>query len=462
MAPKQWLGGGVNLTLVSKIDQSPEQGGCDSFQSLSTVPKMTIGWPCEDDRSLLKRIQGGNDDALASLYDRYASVVYSIALRVLSEPALAEQVLSDIFMEIWRCPGRFMEITGSLSFSLVMMTRNRAVATLRHTPAPDPEVPDWIIQHPGLNMTREEACAEIDKMPVGWRMTLERLFFNGSTKAAGSIVNRSSQQTNETVTSTAVSKLAGTGLEVIDVESEPAFARRQLHVRDSVMHLQGMNRLARVFVENPTTILQELVTAAVELCGADSAGISVVQEDSTDDNFYHWVATAGQYSGFLNAKLPRYPSACGVTLERGGPQIFRVSQRFFDLMGVQAPTVTDGLLLPWQAEETRGTIWIMAHGREEAFDGEDCQMMQMLARFAATGVKLQQQQQSLLEQARIAGESAMANSLAHQINNPLQGLMQTVYLFGQDGGESGVFAQQAMGDLLRLSDLVKQVLSSQA
>jgi hypothetical protein len=59
-----------------------------------------------------------------------------------------------------------------------------------------------------------------------------------------------------------------------------------------------MNRLARIFVENPTTILQELVTAAVELCGADSAGISVVQDNSTDDNFYHWVATAGQYSGF--------------------------------------------------------------------------------------------------------------------------------------------------------------------
>jgi signal transduction histidine kinase len=221
-----------------------------------------------------------------------------------------------------------------------------------------------------------------------------------------------------------------------------------------------MNRLARVFAGSSENILQELVTAAVDLCGADSAGISIEQKDSTDDNFYHWVATAGQYSGFLNAKLPRYPSACGVTLERGRPQIFRVTQRFFDLMGVQAPTVTDGLLFPWQTEDTRGTIWIMAHGRAEAFDGEDCRMMQALANFATTCVRLQQQQNLLMVQARTAAASAMANNLAHEINNPLQSLMQTVFLFERGGEGSGVFAQQAVGELSRLSDLVKQLLSS--
>lgn len=55
----------------------------------------------------------------------------------------------------------------------------------------------------------------------------------------------------------------------------------------------GLERLARAFVEKPETILQELVNAAVELCGADSAGISVERENRTDKHFYHWVATAG-------------------------------------------------------------------------------------------------------------------------------------------------------------------------
>jgi hypothetical protein len=40
--------------------------------------------------------------------------------------------------------------------------------------------------------------------------------------------------------------------------------------------------------------------------------------------------------------------------------------------------------------------------------------------------------------------AAMANDLAYQINNPQQGLMQTVFLFGRDGTDSSVFAQQAM------------------
>jgi hypothetical protein len=243
------------------------------------------------------------------------------------------------------------------------------------------------------------------------------------------------------------------------LESDLAFARRQLHNRDIVLQIEGMNRIACVFLEEPIGILQELVTTAVDLCGADSAGISVEQKDGTDDDYYHWIATAGQYSGFVNAKLPRYPSACGVTLERGRPQIFRVTQRFFDLMHIEAPTVTDGILLPWEVEETRGTIWIMAHGRDEAFDREDCRIMQSLAKFAATGVKLQQQQRLLMEQSRVAAENAMANHLAHVINNPLQALMQTVFLFGRGGEESGVFAQQAMGNIVEISDLVKHLLS---
>jgi len=68
---------------------------------------------CDEDCSALERIYRGDDQAIALVYDRYSIVVYSIALRVLRDPALAEQVLLVIFMEIWRSPGRFMKITGN-------------------------------------------------------------------------------------------------------------------------------------------------------------------------------------------------------------------------------------------------------------------------------------------------------------------------------------------------------------
>ncbi len=252
-----------------------------------------------------------------------------------------------------------------------------------------------------------------------------------------------------------------TGLEVIDLTENASFAGRRLHERDVVTQMEGMRRVARAFVESPDTVLQELVNAAVELCGADSSGISIEREDGSDAEFYQWVATAGAYSGFLHAVLPRWPSACGVCLERGRPQLFRVTQRFFDLLGVEAPEVTDGILLPWDEGETRGTIFVMAHGRDEAFDENDVRMMQVLANFAAMGVRQQRQQKLLLEQAIHAAAAGMANELAHRINNPLQSITNIVYLAGAGGidGDAKTLAGELAEPIQRLSVLAARLLS---
>ena len=255
--------------------------------------------------------------------------------------------------------------------------------------------------------------------------------------------------------------LQDTGLEVVDIFSDARYKARKVHIRDAVMQLAALQRLGCVFVERPEMILQELVKAAVDLCGADSSGISIEREDRTDENYYHWVATAGDYSGFLNAVLPRYPSACGVCLERGRPQLFRVSQRFFDILGVEAPVVTDGILLPWEVDGMRGTIFVMAHGRDEAFDTEDVRMMRMLAEFAATGFRQTRRQQRLLEQERLAAAAAMANELAHKINNPLQSITNVIYLAagGGSGSEVKALANDLESDVRRLSELVKELLA---
>lgn len=260
---------------------------------------------------------------------------------------------------------------------------------------------------------------------------------------------------------TVVSNSLDTGLEVIDLETDTEFGERRLRAHDSLKQFEGMQRLARAFVERPDTILQELVDAAVSLCGADSAGISVERPDKTEADYYHWIATAGDYAGFLNAILPRYPSACGICLERGRPQLFRVSQRFFDLMGIQASTVTDGILLPWSVEGRQGTVWIMAHGRRIAFDREDLRLMQVLADFAAMGVRQQRQQQLLVDEASAAAAAAMADDLAHKINNPLQSLTNILYLAanGHCGDGARAWGRQALEDLNRLSELVQRLLA---
>jgi hypothetical protein len=252
-----------------------------------------------------------------------------------------------------------------------------------------------------------------------------------------------------------------TGLEVYDLEGHSEFHARPVQGRDSLRQAAGLQRLSRAFAQHPETILQELVHAAVELCGADSAGISVERENGTPEHFYHWVAADGVYAGFQDAMLPQYPSACGICLERGRPQHFRVGKRFFEILGIDAPIVEDGLLLPWQADGTRGTIYVMAHTRRDTFNREDLRLMTTLADFAAMAIRHQRQQEALLQQASRKAATAMADGLAHKINNPLQSLTNLVFLAQQEVGVSNAreLAEQLMPDLQRLNSLVRQLLA---
>ena len=103
----------------------------------------------------------------------------------------------------------------------------------------------------------------------------------------------------------------------------------------------------------------------------------------------------------------------------------------------------------------------MAHGRTDAFDQEDCELMQVLADFAAMGVRQHRQQKVLVDQAGAAAAAAMANDLAHKINNPLQGLTNLLFLAaeGPSGTDAKELARQAFDDLERLSTLVKKLLA---
>jgi GAF domain-containing protein len=133
-------------------------------------------------------------------------------------------------------------------------------------------------------------------------------------------------------------------------------------------------------------------------------------------------------------------------------------------MGIEAPLVTDGILLPWQVDETRGTIFIMAHGRTAAFDKDDGQMMRVLADFAAMAVRHQRQQHALLQQAKTAAAAAATNNLALQINSPLQSLMNTASLAAEGLGfqDGQTLGEEISTDLLRLSALVNDSLAPPA
>jgi RNA polymerase sigma-70 factor (ECF subfamily) len=143
--------------------------------------------PAEDDASLLALLQSGNEQAMGLLFDRYSKVVYSVALRVLRDPASAEDVLQEIFMQIWRNPNSFIAAKGSLGGWLAVVSRNRSIDSLRRK-RPSESVEEIALASPynlaeeaERNNMMERARAAIQQLPGEQRKTLEMAFFDGLT-----------------------------------------------------------------------------------------------------------------------------------------------------------------------------------------------------------------------------------------------------------------------------------------
>ncbi len=83
------------------------------------------------DLAIVTGLKTGDQAAMAQLYDRYSSVVYAIALRVLGDTGAAEDVLQEVFLQLWRNPSAFDTARGSLGSWLAVVTRNRAIDSLR-------------------------------------------------------------------------------------------------------------------------------------------------------------------------------------------------------------------------------------------------------------------------------------------------------------------------------------------
>src|SRR5436190_22356683 len=81
---------------------------------------------------------------MAQLYDRYSGIVYSVALRVLGDTGAAEDVLQEVFMQLWRNPGVFDSNRGNLGAWLAVIARNRAIDGLRKR-RPETDIADVVV-----------------------------------------------------------------------------------------------------------------------------------------------------------------------------------------------------------------------------------------------------------------------------------------------------------------------------
>ena len=124
---------------------------------------------------------------MADLYDRYSGIVYGVALRVLGDTTAAEDVLQEVFLQLWRNPGAFDAERGRLAPWLAVIARNRAIDLLRKRPMEEDidELPIAtsvdLEETANQRLAVEKVRSAMQALPPEQRQALEMAFFEGLT-----------------------------------------------------------------------------------------------------------------------------------------------------------------------------------------------------------------------------------------------------------------------------------------
>jgi PAS domain S-box-containing protein len=146
---------------------------------------------------------------------------------------------------------------------------------------------------------------------------------------------------------------------------------------------EALGRLGQTMASSPDAVFQQLVDSALELCGAQSSGISLL-EKLGQRSVFRWRATAGIFAPLVGSHLPREFSPCGAVLDREALLLMRRPARHYSYISGIADDVEEVLLVPFRGQgEIVGTVWLVAHGPKTRFDAEDARVITSLAQFAA-------------------------------------------------------------------------------
>jgi signal transduction histidine kinase len=158
-----------------------------------------------------------------------------------------------------------------------------------------------------------------------------------------------------------------------------ALSARPQRSPDFQLENEALRSLAHKLGQSPYAAMQELVDQALQLCRANSAGISIA-EKSGDQDIFRWHAVAGRLAPFLNGTMPRFFSPCGEVLDRRAVILMRdIALHYEYVAGLKVP-MHEVLLVPFfRGNEPVGTIWVVKHDAPGHFDREDQRLLESLA-----------------------------------------------------------------------------------
>lgn len=149
------------------------------------------------DLELHRRLSAGDRGAFDDLYRRYAPAAYGLALRVTAQDALAQEVVQDSFLALWRAPEAYDPGRGLFRSFFLSLVHHRAVDTVRREerlrkrserasnlePAHGEDVAEEVVEDAYLGVRRKEVREALTELPPEQREVLEMAYFRGYTQA---------------------------------------------------------------------------------------------------------------------------------------------------------------------------------------------------------------------------------------------------------------------------------------
>ncbi|MGH2709855.1 MAG: sigma-70 family RNA polymerase sigma factor [Actinomycetota bacterium] len=150
----------------------------------------------ETDVELLGRVAERDANAFETIYRRYGPSAYGVAVRVLRQPALAEEVVADAFLAVWTAPHAYDSTRGTFRMFLLSLVHHRAVDAVRREerlrareqranppPVPDEDVMETVVEEADLADRRRRVRHALAELPADQRKLLEMMYFQGKTQS---------------------------------------------------------------------------------------------------------------------------------------------------------------------------------------------------------------------------------------------------------------------------------------
>lgn len=159
------------------------------------------------------------------------------------------------------------------------------------------------------------------------------------------LLNNPQDETSNPSTNDGTNGHAGCPVALRPVLITDQLAQRPFGLSDEKGRLAALRMLGEKITKPPETLLTVLIHQALTLCGAESAGLSLLHEEDRRQ-FFHWDALAGLLKDCGGQTTPRGLSPCGVTLDRRSPQLFSYPERYFDCLKSTPYPLVEVLVVP--------------------------------------------------------------------------------------------------------------------